>query len=772
MADEKRLNEILDLIEQARSEGDSATEQKAIAAYKKESTAVTPQQENKQTFAEAMSPSKLWQLWTQQKRDEAQNTVQNVAPVGLAFTEGLTDAFAGPVQKGLQIADWAAPGVTGAAPTLNNLVTGKSGGWAQGFTDFYNKARQDVFGNASAEQPGAAMVGGLLAPTPGGKLNVGKKLLPNLAKAGGMGAVGSLFDYNPKGGTIGDTLTNAGIGGGIGTAIGAVTGVPTLARNTFGGIARKSVAEPSVATQRTIEEMNKNSQMGGMFDSLTIGQQTGSNAWLKLERITAGKEAANFYNKQLDTFRERSEKVLGNVEGDPNALGMGFSKLYEATHNTMQGKASAIYGEGLARAKALAEKDGARYNVPLTEVRGVLQKMEDSIGPGWMDDLPNDAKKAADKLRAVARAVGTADATRSAAELADQKYQNYVNARNAYANYGKGTVVPGPGVPSAADAKLAVDDAWGELMTSRSNLKSLTDARAKEGLPPGGFTTKDLIELHGAVKTLETSVHQGSKDPAALARFRIAKEMLGAIDADLKNVNPNNPAWTKFGETRDIYKAAKDSMGYLEASALGKAFGQGFSPNDPGLMMDTLLRQGTKQQEVTVGLLQKSDPELLTKMKEWKLADAQAKMHDMRGAANLSDIDPNALINELTNNNKVIGNKFWTPKELQDIKSVVSAAKVVMNYGTEKSAVGAPAIEVQRVGAAAVTGAGAFVFQQAYNIVGRAKLEKLLFNPEAMRQLMILKSYHGQRTAKAAAAAGKLVSILDRGEEQGNVQPE
>ena len=768
MADEKRLNEILDLIEQARSEGDSATEQKAIAAYKKESTAVTPQQENKQTFAEAMSPSKLWQLWTQQKRDEA----QAAAPVGLAATEGFTDAFAGSVQKGLQIADWAAPGVTGAAPTLNNLVAGKSGGWAQGFTDFYNKARQDVFGNASAEQPGAAMVGGLLAPTPGGKLNVGKKLLPNLAKAGGVGAVGSLFDYNPKGGTIEDTLTNAGIGGGIGTAIGAVTGAPTLARNILGGAARKSMAEPSQATARAVEEMTRNPTMGGMVESLTTGQLTGSRFWLGLERLTAGKEAANFYNNQLDTFRKRTAQVLGNVEGDPNALGMGFSNLYETTRNTMQGKASATYGEGLARAKALAEKDGARYNVPLTEVRGVLQQMEDSIGPGWMDDLPNDARKAADKLRAVARAVGTADATRSAAELADRKYQNYVNARNAYANYGKGTVVPGPGVPSAADAKLAVDDAWGELMTSRSNLKSLTDARAKEGLPPGGFTTKDLIELHGAVKTLETAVHQGSKDPAALARYRIAQEMLGAIDADLKNVNPNNPAWTKFQETRDIYKAAKGSIGYLDASALGKAFGQGFSPNDPGLMMDTLLRQGTKQQEVTVNLLQKSDPKLLASMKEWKLSDAQAKMHDMRGAANLSDIDPNALINELTNNNKVIGDKFWTPRELQDIKSTVAAAKVIMNYGTEKSAVGSPAIEVQRVGAAAVTGASAFVFQQLYNLVGRAKLEKLIFDPEAMRQLQILKSYHGQRTAKSAAAAGKLVSILSRGEEQANVQPE
>jgi hypothetical protein len=40
MADEARLNEILDIIEQARAEGDSATEQKAIAAYKRETAPV------------------------------------------------------------------------------------------------------------------------------------------------------------------------------------------------------------------------------------------------------------------------------------------------------------------------------------------------------------------------------------------------------------------------------------------------------------------------------------------------------------------------------------------------------------------------------------------------------------------------------------------------------------------------------------------------------------------------------------------------------------
>lgn len=43
MADEKRLNELLDLVEQARKEGDKETEQKATAAYMRESAPPKPQ---------------------------------------------------------------------------------------------------------------------------------------------------------------------------------------------------------------------------------------------------------------------------------------------------------------------------------------------------------------------------------------------------------------------------------------------------------------------------------------------------------------------------------------------------------------------------------------------------------------------------------------------------------------------------------------------------------------------------------------------------------
>ena len=52
MADEARLHDLLDLVEQARKEGDTATEAKATAAYKRESAPAAPAQ--KRTFADTL----------------------------------------------------------------------------------------------------------------------------------------------------------------------------------------------------------------------------------------------------------------------------------------------------------------------------------------------------------------------------------------------------------------------------------------------------------------------------------------------------------------------------------------------------------------------------------------------------------------------------------------------------------------------------------------------------------------------------------------------
>lgn len=94
MANEARLHELLDLVEQARSEGDKDTEAKAIAAYKKESAPATP----------------------------AATLEDRVGAVGSGFNRGTASVLGIPVDFGLNVADLAKAG----AGYLQSKVTGKT----------------------------------------------------------------------------------------------------------------------------------------------------------------------------------------------------------------------------------------------------------------------------------------------------------------------------------------------------------------------------------------------------------------------------------------------------------------------------------------------------------------------------------------------------------------------------------------------------------------------------------------------------------------------
>jgi hypothetical protein len=82
MADEARLNELLDLVEQARAEGDKETEAKAIAAYRNESAPSQPQQS---TPAQPQQPNTFGQAF------------KNVAQAGAHGLTGMVGGAAGDV---------------------------------------------------------------------------------------------------------------------------------------------------------------------------------------------------------------------------------------------------------------------------------------------------------------------------------------------------------------------------------------------------------------------------------------------------------------------------------------------------------------------------------------------------------------------------------------------------------------------------------------------------------------------------------------------------
>lgn len=92
MADEARLNELLDLVEQARSEGDKETEAKAVAAYKRESApaiAAPPSGVPVPQRPPEMAPPEQANTWG--------NAIKNVAQAAGHFGTGMVGGIAGDV---------------------------------------------------------------------------------------------------------------------------------------------------------------------------------------------------------------------------------------------------------------------------------------------------------------------------------------------------------------------------------------------------------------------------------------------------------------------------------------------------------------------------------------------------------------------------------------------------------------------------------------------------------------------------------------------------
>lgn len=176
MADEARLNELLDLVEQARAEGDTATEQKAIAAYK---SANAPAPAKSGNFLDRMDAA-LGLGGTQgaTELDKWKNAATNV---GSAIVRPLAQAVAAPgnmvADFGLAVNDLAQKGIRKLKPkTLSDLVVNDQPKPFQSFSDKFNTALDSVTrppettGGRVAEGVNSMLMG-MALPSP--KFNIG-----------------------------------------------------------------------------------------------------------------------------------------------------------------------------------------------------------------------------------------------------------------------------------------------------------------------------------------------------------------------------------------------------------------------------------------------------------------------------------------------------------------------------------------------------------------------------------------------------------------------
>lgn len=299
-------------------------------------------------------------------------------------------------------------------------------------------------------------------------------------------------------------------------------------------------------------------------------------------------------------------------------------------------------------------------------------------------------------------------------------------------------------------------------------IDTLSKARA---MGARGMGVGDIIEIKAAANILRKGLKKSEMNATDQMRNRLGKEIGKAVDADIDTFlstlkpgqqSPTAEALNLLNQANAEYKTRLAQIASHKNSFVVQALGR--VPKSPEEAFEALIRKDPDQQLRALNIIRSSAPEVLDDIKAWKLSQVSQNMKTQVAAGNVSVVDPATFIKELTHGSDVVAAKFWTPKELQDIKSGVATARLILSdMPAGKTVTGAGAPEIARGAAAAVTRSPAFVAMQFYNIIGRGRLEKLLFTPAGIESMQVLRATYTKPTQKTIQALQVLTNLATPG---------
>lgn len=316
MADEARLHELLDLVEQARAEGDSDTEQKAIQAYRKEAGGTsTPPEPHMQPQSTSM-PSLT---------NMAKGVGATVRTLGEGAYRGVVEGpgqlMSAVAQAPFDIYDATKVGkpfeaqtpTANILPNYNQAVQAQHQDVAQEFTDRYG-APPNKGGLLAGEMAGSFVLGGPKTPP----TEAGTKILAamgrGIASGAKAGAIGGATAFQEGA----DDVITKGMwtaGGGIlGASIGVFPAVGAGLQTAF----RKYLTGKTVGdTAGSVKELQ--GFIPGMEGNLNAGQETGNAGVQK------------FLNRSAGTYaQEQLLKQTSQLQAHLSALDSMYGKLRPA----------------------------------------------------------------------------------------------------------------------------------------------------------------------------------------------------------------------------------------------------------------------------------------------------------------------------------------------------------------------------------------------------------------------------------------------------------
>jgi hypothetical protein len=434
---------------------------------------------------------------------------------------------------------------------------------------------------------------------------------------------------------------------------------------------------------------------------LTLAQQTGSPTLRALQAQVAGKRAFDFQNEQLEKFGATVDAIGATMKG---------SRSPQAAAD----KLAPALGKASAQLQDAASKE---YGQALQAVKSVASR----------DPSPLN--------------------------IPFQKFE-----------------------AALIDAEAAGGKSWKTMLGATKEgdpvlydaIETIAKARA---LGARGMGVGDVIEIKAAANILRKGLKKMDMNATDQMKNRLGKDIARAVDEDIDTflsglqpgqASPTAEALTLLKAANTQYKERLAQIASHKSSFVVQALGK--VPKNPEEAFEALIRKDPDQQLRALAIMRNSAPEVIDDIKAWKLSDVSTKLRSQVAAGNISAVDPAVFIKELTNGSDVVASKFWTPKELADIKSGVATARLYLSDmpgGAPTSSKGAP--EIGRLGAAATTMSAPFVTMHLYKLMGSGNVEKMLFTPAGLAAFQTLRATYTKPTAATVRALTVLSNLAQSG---------
>ena len=710
--DQSKLDELLDIAEQAKAEGDLTTAKAAADKYR------------------SLARGPWHQPGSALYRPEGNPEVGLINPSAgdaARFQSGarglLTGAsrlISGPgqaVTAGAEAVGIASPGATQRyTETVNELERAARGPVTPGATDVPVMAGELGAGLAfPTARAGAVMQGaGRFLSSMWQGLKTGVQ----------AGLPGAMQTFDPSATTPQQVGANVGVGTAVGGGVGTVAAIPGAAANT----ARGALAGTDPGTAGTMAQVTE-APFAGIQTS--VGQQRGTEFARNLESQVAGQGAKEFYNQQAESLRNRFMSIIRDplAGKDPAAAGVVARKALQNTQASMQSLASRNYEDGFSLAQRQALQSPISVPANFSSTRRLVESFDGKSDELWaqvLRDYPPSQREAINEARARL----------------------------------KQFVAPSPEI--AGDRRRAAAIMRTEGYTDEAIAEEMERLYPS---PPTPFNLRDMIVMHRQATQIRRVARDAyaagdTPSPAQQELNRYGGRLVRALEDDLDRLQSSgalegNPAWQVFNQTRAEYRVAMNARDELEASTISQAFG--FTPKDPEAAWDALFNANPNQQIIALKILRNA-PEVVEDMKNWQLNKIAEQMVDQSRAATLSKVDVDKLVTGLTRGSEIMGKQFWTPAELARIRSAVGAAQVIMNSIPTPSKTAS--LNVVSGVMAVSSMSTAFLARLMFQLSGTGLAAPMFFTPEGQRALLELKDAVGKKTAVSARTAAYLTSQL------------